>query len=423
MNDLKQPDLAPEPPRVRGLLADFATPGALLEAAGELREAGYHRLEAYTPFPVHGLDKVLRIPASRLPWIVLCAGLGGGVIALVGQWWTSAVDYPLVISGKPLFSLPANIPVAFEVVILLSALAAFCGMLALNRLPQLANPLFEKRRFRRATSHRFLLFVEARDPRFALEATRQLLMHAGADAVEVCADSPDPAARRIPRPLLVAAVLIGCTALIPPLLVARARQQTSNQPRLHLVKDMDSQPKFAAQSRSTLFADGRAMRPAIAGTIARGELRGDLQLNRGVERAGAESPGHDEEVAWVESVPLPASLQLIERGRERYNIYCAACHGRSGHGDGLVSLRALELQQGTWVPPTSLHADHVRAQPVGQLFHVISHGVRKMPGYAAQIEVADRWAIVMYLRALQRSQNARLSDVPAELRDSLRDLN
>ena len=104
----------------------------------------------------------------------------------------------------------------------------------------------------------------------------------------------------------------------------------------------------------------------------------------------------------------------MRRGQRQYNIFCAPCHGLAGQGDGLVARRAQELQQGTWIPPTSLHAEPVRNQPVGQLFHVISHGVRKMPSYAAQISVPDRWAIVLYLRALQRTQNARPEDVPPE---------
>jgi mono/diheme cytochrome c family protein len=105
----------------------------------------------------------------------------------------------------------------------------------------------------------------------------------------------------------------------------------------------------------------------------------------------------------------------MKRGQQRYNIYCAPCHGLAGEGDGLVAKRAQELQQGTWAfPPTSLHSEAVRPQPVGQLFNTITNGVRKMPAYGAQISVQDRWAIVLYVRALQRTQNARPEDVPPE---------
>jgi mono/diheme cytochrome c family protein len=449
-------------PVIDGLLADFDSPDQLLEGAKDLRDAGYQRLDAYTPFPIHGLQQVLRIPHSPLPWLVLAAGLVGGVAALLGQWWTNAVDYPFLISGKPRFSLPANIPVAFEVIILLSAFAAFFGMLALNRLPRWHQPLLSRRRFRRATSHHFLLVIDAQDPRFSLESARQLMFDAGAISVEVL-ERPvvEPAA--VPRIGYYGLGLVAVLALIPPLWIARARETTSELPRLHLFKDMDSQPKFKPQTKSTLFADRRAMRPPAAGTIARGELFDDDRLYRGIEpdsvlppverasaapsdstSAASETPTPTDSgandfssatqipradpdpltgVNWTRTTPLPVTAERLARGRERFNIFCATCHGRTGEGDGLVSLRALQLEQGTWVPATSLHVDYLREQPDGQLYHAITHGVRKMPGYAAQISVEDRWSIVMYVRALQRSQNATLRDVPESIRDSLRDLN
>ena len=120
---------------------------------------------------------------------------------------------------------------------------------------------------------------------------------------------------------------------------------------------------------------------------------------------------------------LAVDEQLIRRGQQRYGIFCATCHGQGGDGDGLVTLRALELEQGTWVKPTSLHAEPIRDQPVGQLFHAISNGVRKMPGYASQIPVKDRWAIVAYVRALQRTRTASSADVPADVLPTMRELN
>jgi mono/diheme cytochrome c family protein len=125
---------------------------------------------------------------------------------------------------------------------------------------------------------------------------------------------------------------------------------------------------------------------------------------------------------WVTEFPVPVTRELMARGRQRFNIYCATCHGLVGDGNGIVSKRALALEQGTWIPPLSLHAESVVIQPVGQLYHTITHGVRKMPGYGDQISVEDRWAVVLYIRALQRSRNASPADVPSELLDTLRDL-
>ena len=213
----------------------------------------------------------------------------------------------------------------------------------------------------------------------------------------------------IPRFLVGLAAVVTALALVPLALVVRARTTTSPLPRVHVVPDMDNQPKFRAQAANPMFADGRAMRPPVAGAVARGALSADDALERG--RVDG---------TWIESFPVPVTEQLMRRGQERYDIYCAPCHGLSGHGDGIVARRADRLQEGTWTPPSSLHTELVRSRPEGHLFNTIANGVRNMPAYGAQVPVADRWAIVAYVRALQRSQNAKLTDVPAELRAQVR---
>lgn len=401
-----------------GLLAEFPTPEGLVAAAEQVREDGYRRVDAFAPFPVHGLDEALAIRPTILPWIVLGAGLSGVVAALAGQWWTNTIDYPFVVSGKPLFSLPANIPVTFEVIILFSAFTAFFGMLVLNGLPRFVQPVFKSDRFRRATADRFFLLVEAADPRFALDKTHAVLNAAGATHVEELHD--DAVAARLPKWIGLLLVTLAIVALIPPLWIARARLVHSDKPRWHTFIDMDYQPKAKPQTVSALFPDGRADRLPVAGTVARGQLRDDERLYRGIDPdapAPKPEPGAaaaEPAVAWVSDFPLPVTAEMMKRGRQRYNVYCAPCHGLAGEGDGLVARRAADLQQGTWVPPTSLQSEAVRVQPVGQLYNTISNGVRKMPAYGAQISVPDRWAIVLYLRALQRTQNAKPADVPPE---------
>jgi mono/diheme cytochrome c family protein len=231
----------------------------------------------------------------------------------------------------------------------------------------------------------------------------------------------------MPKLALGAGLLLATVAVLPPLLIARSRGTTSASPRLYVFSEMFFQPKFKPQTTSSLFADGRAMRPPVAGTVARGELQADERIHQGIEPGGAANrkpgPGEKPEVVepnWTTQVRVPVSLPLMERGRQQFNIFCATCHGRAGDGDGLVSQRAVRLQQGTWVPPTSLHAEPVRQQPVGKLFHTITHGIRKMPAYGQQIAVRDRWAIVLYVKALQRSQSGSLDDVPVEEQPKLR---
>jgi Protein of unknown function (DUF3341) len=162
-------------PKLWGLLAEFATPEDLVSAAARVRDAGYTKWDAHTPFPVHGLDGAMGIRPTRLPFLVLAAGITGTSCGLLMQWWMNAVDYPLIISGKPFNSLPADIPVTFELTVLLASLTAFIGMLVANALPRFHHPLFSSDRFRRATTDAFFLAIEAGDPRFVLADTERLL--------------------------------------------------------------------------------------------------------------------------------------------------------------------------------------------------------------------------------------------------------
>ena len=162
--------------RVWGLLAEFASPQDLVRAAERIRDAGYTKWDAHTPFPVHGLDAAMGVKATRLPFLVLAGGFVGAASGLLLQWWTNAIDYPIIISGKPFNSLPADIPVTFELTVLLAALTSFIGMLIANALPRFHHPLFKNGRFRRVTTDAFFLAIEAADPRFELVKTEQLLV-------------------------------------------------------------------------------------------------------------------------------------------------------------------------------------------------------------------------------------------------------
>ena len=159
-----------------GLLAEFADEERLKEAAARVRDEGFRRWDCFTPYPVHGLDRAMGLRDTRLPWVVLVGGILGAGTAILMQWWMNAIDYPLIISGKPFNSLPADIPVTFELTVLLASLTAFIGMLIANALPRFHHPLFGSERFRRATTDRFFLAVEAADPRFDLVKTEQLLL-------------------------------------------------------------------------------------------------------------------------------------------------------------------------------------------------------------------------------------------------------
>jgi hypothetical protein len=167
-----------------GVLGEFESTGQLLEAARAVRDAGYTRWDCHSPFPVHGLDRAMGLRDTRLPWIVFFAGMTGTAVAILMQWWMNAVDYPIMISGKPMFSLPANIPVAFELTVLFAAVSAFAAMFVFNDLPKFYHPTFKSRRFRQVTTDRFFVVIEASDPRFDAERAEQLLRSLGSAHVE-----------------------------------------------------------------------------------------------------------------------------------------------------------------------------------------------------------------------------------------------
>jgi len=167
---------------------------------------------------------------------------------------------------------------------------------------------------------------------------------------------------------------------------------TTRKPPLEFIADMDRQPKFRAQGETDFFPDRRMTRPPVPGTVARGAPAADALPQRN---------------------PWPLSLELLERGRERYDIYCAPCHDRTGSGRGIVALR------GAWAP-ADLREARLRQAGDGEIFATITQGKRTMPAYRFQIPERDRWAIVAYLRALQRAASATLDDVPPELRSQLR---
>jgi cytochrome c len=167
---------------------------------------------------------------------------------------------------------------------------------------------------------------------------------------------------------------------------------------------MHDQPRYEPLEASSFFADGRASRPLLPGTVARGQLRTDTHAYTGKVDGNL-----------VETLPMPVTRALLERGRERYNIYCAPCHDRLGGGQGMV------VQRGFRRPP-SLHIDRLREAPIGHFYDVMSNGFGVMMDYAAQVPPADRWAIAAYIRVLQLSQHAQLTDVPEDIRRQLQSM-
>jgi mono/diheme cytochrome c family protein len=244
--------------------------------------------------------------------------------------------------------------------------------------------------------------------------------------------------------------VVASLALVPFALIARSRSLPAPVTRIAIVQDMAKQPKFTTQTENIMFADGRAERPRIAGTLAREDLtvrsewstdpltphvvNGDQditallkdqdQYDRVMLGQEKDSLGKPQYVSQVPS-PIQVSADFIKRGQERFNIYCAPCHGQSGYGDGMVERRVEELQVSSpdaingWAKPANLNDDERRTRVVGSLYNTITNGVRTMPRYDKQISVLDRWAIATYVKALQKSQHADVDTLPGDVKQDI----
>jgi mono/diheme cytochrome c family protein len=177
----------------------------------------------------------------------------------------------------------------------------------------------------------------------------------------------------------------------------------SEKTPIHLNPNMDDQPKYEPMEESRFFADKSSLRAPVPGTVARGELHSDVFYYLGTDTQGN----------FIKELPVPLTAQLLQRGLERFDIYCAPCHGAAGDGTGIV------VKKG-YMPPPTFHQQRLRDVTDGHIFDVIGNGIRNMPKYGHQVAVSDRWAIVAHMRALQRSQNTTLEDVPEDIQSGLK---
>jgi mono/diheme cytochrome c family protein len=443
-----------------GLLAQFDDPETLVHACNEAREAGYTKMDAYSPFPVHGIDPAIGIKRTILPFIVLGVALGAVCLGMGLQLYANSQDYiwpfpgyKFLISGKPIFSIPANIPVTFEIIVLSSAFATFFGMWILNQLPRLSNPLHRVSRFKRVTNDKFFLLLEKADEKFSRSGSESQLNQWGAVSIdEVNQDLTDTA---LPKWLATVGILGAILLMLPPVAIFSQWGQTNRQPRLHVVPDMDWQHKSKTQTMavnlsnefrgvSLMYDDFRSARRPVDGAIAFGSLDIDSELNYGVKsdfaytitsggsaltRTAEDEDGQDDAAAaapadednlekYVTTLPenFELTAEVLDRGQQRFEIYCAACHGYAGAGNGLVNQRAMALAatgSATWTSARSLHEADVKddaKNPVGRIYDTITNGRGNMGPYKAQIPVQDRWAIVAYVKALQ--ETGITSDTP-----------
>lgn len=370
----------------------FNSPDEIIHAAKEVSGSGYKKFDVLTPYPVHGMDGAMNLKPSKIGWIGLIAGMSGTFLAFLMIWWMVGIDYPNIFGGKPAFNLTPSIPIMFEITVLLSALTLAGSLIAIYlKMPSNANPLMDTEFIKRVTSDKFGIYIEAKDAKFNIDEVQALFSRLGAisisninEAEYEIGDTNNP---------LLNSKFIGALVGTSVLTVIVTYLVLNVLLFLPPFDWMHRQAKVLPQSESKFFKDGWSMRKPVEGTVARGFIP-------------YEFAGMPDSLVLPVPNPLPVTQKYLDLGKKRYDTYCSPCHGYYGKGDS-------RLGTNFPVPPT-LHSQKVINWKDANIYHVITNGQNTMPSYSSSISRDDRWAIIHYLRVLQRSQNAPDSDLESK---------
>ncbi len=373
---------------LHSVTAIFNTPDEIIKASKAVVKQGYKKFDVHTPYPIHGLDKVMKLQRSPLGYFAFVLGVTGACLALLLMWWTMTVAYPLNIGGKPDFPLPAFIPVTFEVTVLLASVATVVSMIVIFfKFPNNSHPLHDTDFMRKVSSDKYGITIESDDPKFELNSAKQFLAKIGGSEIEeIYYDNDEVNA----KPTVLEPRFLTGLAVISVIVMATTYFTLNKLMFMEPFNWMMDQQKVTSMKETTFFADGFSMRPPVEGTVARGfkpfmyadsiELAEKFMIN-----------------------PLEINTKNLETGKRKYNTYCSPCHDY--HGSGQARLN------GQYPNPPSLHTDKVREWSDGRIYHIITMGQNTMPSYDKQLTESEKWQIILYVRALQRALNAQEGDL------------
>ena len=371
------------------ILGLFDDAQQLIDAIPKVKTKVTARLDAYTPYPIHGIEDALGLRKSPVGGMVFIMGLIGIISAMALQLWTQGVDYPLVTAGKPVLSWEAFIPITFEITVLFACFTSGLGMLLLlNRLPFFRHPMLHSKSMPFITRDKFALAVEADGQYLDVDATTRVLREAGAKMIEVV-EKPAPLGLISPNFLTRVAVGIGISCFAAGYVTYWGiKLFPISIPMAHML----DQPRLDPQRGDAFFKDGFGMRMPIPGTVARGSIPFIVQ---------------NEDAAGILANPWPRTEEVLYKGRQGFMTYCSVCHGVLG--DGLSSLTAAYGAKST-----NLVAPKIRDYTDGRIYYAVVMGKNAMPPYSAELAEEERWSVVHYVRVLQRALNAKDADIPKE---------
>ncbi len=374
------------PQKLYAVTALFDTPDQIIAAAEKVSGAGYKEFDVNTPYPVHGMDNAMKLKPSRLGYITLAAGLSGAAFALLFMFWALSIDYPMIIGGKPFFALPAFIPITFEVTVLLATLSTVIGMLTFFfKFPDNNHPIHDTDYMKSVSLDKFGICILASDKNFEEADAKELLSGAGGKNITAIY-YPEKEVFAIFQPRFI--LFLIATALV----VSATTYVTLNK-LLYIVPFdwMMLQDKTTPQEKSDYYTDGFGMRQPVKGTVARGFMP---------------YPYIDEKVPTETLTnPLLPTREVLELGQKKFLTFCSPCHGNYADGDSRL--------RGQFPNPPTLHTSRVREMTDGMIYHIITVGQNAMPSYSSQVTREERWAVVNYIRVLQRARNAKDTDLQA----------
>ncbi len=343
------------------------------------------RLEAYTPYPVHGIDKALGLRKSPIGGMVFVMALIGAVSALALEMWTSGIDYPQMTAGKPYFSWEAFVPILFELTVLFATFTAGLGMLLLlNRLPLFRHPMLRSKSMPFITRDKFALAIESGRNDLDVEKAEVLLREAGAQTIEVV-ETPAPIAPASPKLLIFTLMAIGMSCLVAGYLTYwGVKLFPASVPMVNML----NQSRLDAQDFNDFFEDGFGMRMPVGETVSRGSI--PYTIEKQAEAANLMNP-------------LPRTENVLMQGKQVFTNHCVMCHGILGEGDST-------LGAAYGAKPANLVSQQMIELSDGEIYHVVRMGKNAMPSYSADLEENERWAVVHYVRVLQRALNAKDED-------------
>jgi len=371
-----------------GYTGIFNTPDEISHAAEKAVAKGFTKFDVHTPYPLHGMNKAMSLKPSKLGYVALVLGLSALMGAVFSLWWVSAVDYPIVVGGKPFFAFPAFVPVMFEVTVLTASVGTVLAMLfVFFKLPNNSHPLHGTEYMKKVSSDKYGLLVQAEDTKFDEATIKSFFQELHASEIDaVYWDNEEiNHEHKILTPKFLGFLLVAG------LITSGATYFALNKLTYMLPFTwMMEQQKQNPQQKSLIFSDGFGMRKPVEGTIARGFLPYEYK-------------GQPDLAAEKLFNPLPVSKNVLALGQKKYDTYCSPCHDYQGTG--------LSRLRGQFPNPPSLHSEKVRTWKDGRIYAVIMDGQNVMPSYANLLDSDERWAVIHYIRALQRSLNAKESDI------------